>query len=119
MNYQALMLILINGCFGTGAYLFYAKAFRGELAPSVSVKYIWGLCFNPWFVLGLVLSLIGTIGVQFVFSKLGVQRAWFSSLFILGFQAVLFLVILHEPLSKVQWVGVGTVTVGALLVMGK
>ena len=112
------LLILVSTLCTVGGQLLLKHGLSGmaALAAADRVGFLMRVATSPWVATALSLQVVGYVVWFFVITreKLGVAFALSGSLLYLA-TALLSWVIFGERLTTLQWAGLGTITVGVLL----
>ncbi|MEN3048397.1 MAG: hypothetical protein ABDH63_06425 [Candidatus Caldarchaeales archaeon] len=95
--------------------LFWGLTLKEVGAPEVSLRFLFTLFFNKWFILAMLTGFTVAVLSYWVYGDLGVMLGrFFLSLSILSMMLVGTLVLGERPTLE-QWIGVAFIVVGALL----
>jgi len=115
VQWGALVLSLLTGVLNTGAFLSYVMAYHKGGSPALEVAYALRLVWQPWLVIGFLLSLSAIIIRMWVFAEIGGQRTWFVSSFGVLVNTAMVAMVLKDTMAPVQWLGGGLIMVGSVL----
>jgi len=116
LNFPALSASLGVSLIAVAAFLLYGKAFRTTPDPGISLGYLFRLGTNPWFIAGIFTGFLAVFVRMYVFSLVGIQRAWFLSGVAFILNSSVIMAALHAEMTPVQWVGVLAIALGVTLV---
>jgi drug/metabolite transporter (DMT)-like permease len=112
------LLILVTTLCTVGSQLLLKHGLRGmaAIASADKLAFLLRVATSPWVAAALALQVTGYVVWFFVITreKLGIAFALSGSFFYLV-MALLSWVIFGERLTTLQWAGLGTITVGVLL----
>lgn len=113
------IIAISMGLLWAGSFMAYTLAFRWIGPLQLTPRYLIELAFLTPFIPGLVLSLVVSLLRMWLFGFLGPQRTWFLEPVIFAAGSVAVVGMLREGLRYHQWVGVGLVLSGMLLIVRK
>ncbi len=96
-------------------FTLYALAFRKVGPAEISFNYVFSVLTNPFFVLALVMALLGSILRMAVFTAFGVMRSAVVSEMTVVFTLVLAFLVFQEKLDLRFFVGTGFILIGVYL----